>query len=400
LSKKHIYQFCLILLTAAFFSCGGPRISLEETFSKADKIPFGTWVLHQQLSQLFPKSPVHIQKQRFTTAYDVMEDTSSLYVCVSKNFYSGRKDCDAILNFLNDGNSMFISTENMDEHLMDTLGFALRGSGLFAQVDFQSFTNTSVRLQPERFNSNAPYTYYYEPFTNYFTNLDSNNTRVLGYNSFGRPNFIVLFYGKGRFFLHSEPRALGNYFLLQRDNYKYLQQLFAYLPATPERVIWDDYYNKRNYPVSDSNSSGLAVLLQYPAMASAFWLLLVLVVLYVLFEAKRRQRIVPVLPASTNTTVAFTETIGRLYLQKKNNRNIADKIIQYFFEHIRNRYYLNTSHPDENFAELLSRKSGVSKEETDKTLHIIEAVQQETYVTDHQLLILNHQTEKFYKKTS
>ncbi|HMO61547.1 MAG TPA: hypothetical protein PKC39_10375 [Ferruginibacter sp.] len=400
MSKKHTYYW-LLPLVMAFFSCTKKtELSLEETFSYKDKKPFGTWVLHHHLGQLFHKSSIEPQTQKFNSVYEAIEDTASLYVCVSKNYYAGRKDIDALLNFMYDGNDVFISAENIDRHLLDTLGITLRGSGLYPEVDFKSFTNTAVRLQPERFDARKAFIYYYEPFNNYFARFDSSTTRVLGTNDYGKPNFLVLFWGKSRLYLHCEPRALGNYFLLQQKNYTYPQHLFSYVSKTPERILWDDYYNKRHYPVNDDNSSGLAVLFKYPALANAFWLLLLLVVLYVLFEGKRRQRIVPVIPPNENTTVAFTETVSRLYLQKNNNRNIADKIILYFLEHIRSRYYLNTGNLDENFTELLSRKSGVSKEETEKTMRIIEAVQQEAYVTDHQLLILNHQTEKFYKKQS
>ncbi|MFN8247216.1 MAG: hypothetical protein U0T56_12660 [Ferruginibacter sp.] len=38
--------------------------------------------------------------------------------------------------------------------------------------------------------------------------------------------------------------------------------------------------------------------------------------------------------------MAFTETIARLYLQKKDNKNIADKMIMYFNEFIRTHYFL------------------------------------------------------------
>jgi hypothetical protein len=68
-----------------------------------------------------------------------------------------------------------------------------------------------------------------------------------------------------------------------------------------------------------------------------------------LFDSKRRQRIIKPLQPNINTSVAFTETVGRLYLQKKDNRNIADKMITYFLEHIRNQYFLNTNQLNDEF---------------------------------------------------
>ena len=100
---------------------------------------------------------------------------------------------------------------------------------------------------------------------------------------------------------------------------------------------------------------------------------------------------------NTNTTVAFTETVGHLYLQKKDNRNIADKMIMYFMEHIRKQYYLNTSQVNDDFITTLSRKSNVPKEITEDLFRSINLVHNSFEITDQQLLLLNQQIDIFYK---
>ena len=217
-------------------------------------------------------------------------------------------------------------------------------------------------------------------------------------NENGKPNFIVKFYGRGRFFIHCDPRAFSNYFLLQRNNYNYLQQALSFVPAEPEHVIWDDFYNKRYRAPSDKdNKTGLAVLLKFPAMAWALGLLIALLVLYLLFGSKRRQRVMEELPPNVNTSVAFAETVSRLYLQKKDNKGIADKIITYFLEHIRNQYFLNTSHVNDSFLHTLSRKSNVSFKDTEKLFAHIQHIQESYSISDQELLSLNQQIESFYK---
>ena len=396
---RHTYIITL-LLAVALLSCKQKSdISLRETFSKKDKMPFGTYVLYKGVEQFFEQSDVYVKKQKLSTVFSSIEDTASLYVCVSKYFYTSDKDNESVLSYANYGNDVFISSEDMERSLLDTLGVKMRtnGGGIFETPMTQyPYKETSVRMQPGPYLDTSFYGYFYEPFSNYFSSFDSSYTKVLGRNEDGNANFIVIFYGSGHIYLHSEPRALSNYFLLQKENYKYMQHLFSFMPAVPEKIYWDDFYNKRNHPVSDRSSSGIAVLMQYPALAKAFVLLLLMGLLYLFFESKRRQRVVPIIPPNTNTTVAFTETVGRLYLQKKNNRNIADKIILYFLEHIRNRYNLNTSQLDANFVDVFSRKSNTPKEETEKLFEFIQSLQQEDYITDHQLLILNQHIEKFY----
>jgi hypothetical protein len=221
---------------------------------------------------------------------------------------------------------------------------------------------------------------------------------VLGRDEYGRPDFVILFYGLGRFYIHCEPRVFSNYFLLQKDNYQYLQQVLAFVPALPEHVLWDDYYNKRNSPPSGKDAkTGLAVLLQFPAMAWAFWLLLLLLAVYLLFGSKRRQRIIQVLPPNVNTSVAFAETVSRLYLQQKDNRGMADKMILYFLEHVRTQYFLNTHVVNELFLTTLSRKSNVPLTDTERLFASIQQIQQMDTIDEKTILQLNKQIDMFYK---
>lgn len=368
---------------------------MEETYAQKDKRPFGAFVVHRQLEQLYYQNSIRTVKNNFENTWRDIDDTSSLYISIAKNLYLSKADLDGMLAYVNVGNSIFISSSNIDEKLLDTLCFDVSkySRGQF----FNELEYTSVKLEEEVFNDSTSYQYFYIPFFNHFSKVDTLHSKVLGHNRIGA-NYLVIFHGKGRFYLHAEPRALSNYFLLQKDNYKYFQHIFSLTPAIPEHVYWDDYYNKKNYPGNESDrKTGLSVLLQYPEMAWAFWLFLALMGLYIFFGGQRRQRIITTITPNTNTTLAFTETISRLYLQKKDNRNIADKLIMYLLEHIRNQYYLNTSQINEDFIGTLSRKSNNTKEGTEQLFKSISAVQQSMEVSDQQLLSLNLQIENFYK---
>jgi hypothetical protein len=259
--------------------------------------------------------------------------------------------------------------------------------------------STGVNLNPEFYADSSLFSYYFLPLNHHFGSSLDSVPNVLGSDEYGRPNFVILFYGLGRFYIHCEPRVFSNYFLLQKDNYKYVQQVLAFVPALPQHVLWDDYYNKRNTPPSaKGNKSGLAVLLQFPAMAWAFWLLLLLMAVYLLFGSKRRQRIIQIMPSNENTSVAFAETVSRLYLQQKDNRGMADKMILYFFEHIRTQYFLNTHVVNELFLSTLSRKSNVPLADTEQLFANIQQIQQMDTINDKMILQLNTQIDMFYKK--
>ena len=369
---------------------------LKETFSKADKNPFGGYVLYNQVELLFNRNKINTKKNNFETVWQHISDTASLYIVISKNLFLSEDGRKAMLDYVDSGNSLLISSEQIDPDLLDSLNCKV-SQNLIINESLSAIRNTSIKLDTAFFKTENEFPYFYFPFKNHFLKVDTSITNILGNNEENKPNFIEVFYGKGKFYLQCEPRALSNYFLLQNKNYLYLQNMFAFTNEIPEHVYWDDFYNKKNYKPKDNNKGGIQLLLQYPAMAWAFWLLILLLVLYILFGGKRRQRVVKTITPNANTTVAFTETIGQLYLQKNDNHNIADKMILYFYEFIRNQYYLNTNQVNDDFITTLSKKSSVSKEETEALFQSIKLINNSFEISDEQLLILNQQIENFYK---
>ncbi len=402
--KKFIpYFFYALIVIHTISACnfGAHDLpSLKESFSKNDKIPFGAFVAFKQLQQLYPNNTININKNKFSNDFITTEDSASLYINISKNFFLSKNDLGALLDFVSLGNSALICSEHIDTTLLDTIGLYQNKDIKDPANYFSEMQTSTVQLDQTIYTDSTRYGYYYYPLNHFFSNKNGGTQYILGITKDAKPNFVVAKFGRGRIYLHSEPRAFSNYFLLQKNNYNYFKEVFAYLPPNPNYVYWDDYYNKRNFAPSDSNGkSGLAVLLQYPALAWALWLVIAGLLLYILFGGKRRQRILRPIPANTNTSLAFTETVGRLYLQKKDNRNIADKIITYFMEYIRQHYFLNTTVLNDAFINALSRKTNVSKAETQQLINLITTLQQLNKIDDQQIVSLNQQIEKFYKPT-
>lgn len=397
--KFILYSTVLFCLLAGTNSCRqkNPLPSLKETFAKKDKIPFGTYVAYELLNQYFTSNTFLVKKQDFETTWKYLSDTGSLYINISKHLILTKADRQSMLDYVSKGNTLFIASEFIDSLLLDSMRCKLANKFYTNFNEAKPFQHTSVHVSFDYYDDTSRYGYFYYPMLNHFSTIDSSVTTILGKNELEQANFILFFYGKGRFYFHCEPKTLSNYFLLKNKNYKYLQQVFSFMKNQPEHVFWDDYYNKKNSSSSNNAKSGLSVLFQYPAMKWAFLLLIGSFLLYILFGSKRRQRVIPVIPPNKNTTLGFTETIGRLYLQNKNNRNIADKIITYFYEHIRNQFYMNTNTINDEFILQLSRKSGFGNDATKKLFKTIALIQHSTDISDEQLLSLNQQIENFYK---
>src|SRR6185312_7157952 len=132
----------------------------------------------------------------------------------------------------------------------------------------------------------------------------------------------------------------------------------------------------------------------------AFWLTVTGLLLFIFFNIKRKQRAINIIKPNINTTVSFTETVGRLYYQKKDNNHIADKMITYFYEHIRNKYFISTSVINDEFLNSLSGKSGVPKEKAQSLFALIEEIQSGAITDDEKLMRLNSEIENFDKTKS
>jgi len=373
--------------------------SLRETFNRKDKKPFGANIAYRQLEAMYPYNSIRNRVQDFTKTWKNIRDTGSLYVCIAPALYVNEEEVDAMMEYVETGNDLFISAGYVDPFLLKKIDCNEMYTDISAEESYQFMKNTSSNAVTA---PGSQYAYYYLPFRNYFFNMDSANTRVVGFNENKRPNSIVYFYGKGRLFLHCDPRLFSNYFLLQEENHEYLKHAFAFTHKVPENLYWDDYYNKlwsRKRGKNDGNDfSTLSEIMKHPALAYAFWLSLLALLLYILFGGKRLQRIIEPIKPNENTTVTFTETIGRLYLQKKDNKNITDKMITYFNEYIRNKYFLNTNLVNEDFITALSRKSGVQREKVETLYRTIVNTHASTEVNDYQLLSLQEQIQNFYKK--
>ena len=372
---------------------------MRERYGPMDTKPFGAYTAFQMLGNIYPDKSIILTKKAFATFYhETQFDSASLYVNISNKYFVSDADAQALLNFVYDGNTAFISASQIDSNLMTRI-YSRQVTGDFLNMLAPAkYRRSSVSLLPDDYSSRDSFTYYYRPFSGYFSEIHGDRGRITGYNDEGKPNFIIFFWGKGRLFLHCAPRAFSNYFLLTGSNHLYLKQVMQMMNERPGNVFYDNFYNKKNFRQEDDKSfSALDEILKHPALAIAFWISFALLLLYIFFGGKRKQRIVPVIDPVINTSIAFTEAVAGLYLSEKNNKNIAEKMISYFSEYIRTRYFLHLHAPNKDFITVLSKKSGVGAEQVQSLYSNIQQVSLAQDVSDFELLSLNEQIQQFYK---
>ncbi|WP_298236650.1 DUF4350 domain-containing protein [uncultured Algibacter sp.] len=369
-------------------------INWRKTYNETHKIPYGTYILRSELNKLFPDTKINNIR---ATPYEYFDElyswddstytTSGTYILI--NGFSDLDDVSTqeLLDFASHGNDVFLSSNYPPQKILDSLFIDVNYDYNFkgkAQFSFANpvFKKDSITI--EKGISNY-----------YFSKLDSTASTVLGYQKFdsiNHINYVKITHGLGNFYLHLQPIAFTNYHLLKDNHKNYAAAALSYIK---EDTIHFDYRNKTG---ANLGHSPLRFILGEPALRWAWYLALISLLCFMIFNAKRKQRIIKVIKPLENTTVAFTKTIGNLYYETKDHNTIIDKKITYFLEYLRRVFYLDTQILDDKFIKNLSLKSGKKQPEIKKLISIIRQLKAKRECHEGDLLRLNRAIEDFYTK--
>lgn len=357
-----ILVFVLALILVADRDQPKP-IDWAPTYSVNDKIPLGLYVFDKEIHGFL--KPQKLEKIVTETPYEFLdskydEDTlvenysiKGTFLNISEENNIDDQSITEIFYFVSHGNNAFLSMKEFPRAILDSLK-------LRTNVNFGLPDSNSIWLANKKVSSK---TYHLKEGVgdNYFSKIDTLQSTVLGYQNYipkqKHVNFIKVAYKNGYFYLHTQPAAFSNFHLLKKDHYQYAENVLSYLPKGD--VFW---YTKG---INDEkiSQSPLRYIFSQPALKWAWYLSLIGILIFIIFNAKRKQRIVPILKPLPNLTIDFTKTIGNLYYQEGDHDNIIDKKIIYFLERIRNEYLLDTTKLDDDFIKKLHLKT--SKDQTD-----------------------------------
>jgi hypothetical protein len=186
--------------------------------------------------------------------------------------------------------------------------------------------------------------------------------------------------------------------LLDSTNRRFATLMLSHLPARRD-VLWDEFYKVKHLERLAQSRNPLRYIISQPPLRYALWLTLLGVLILLLFQTKRKQRIIPLIPPLPNSTLEFTETVGRLYFQHGDHRNLAQKKIRYWLEHLRSQYLLNTEQFTPDFIASLAARSGISEEMAASLCREIDRLRGQTRISAEELSDLSSKLEIFYEQS-
>lgn len=395
IKKERTYYFLLGFLITLFvvFEVFKPKpLDWTESFSAEDKIPYGGFLIHEMLPLAFTEVSITTNNAPVFEYSDTLSTPRNwIFINTSLNFDPWESEI--LFSQAEQGADIFMAARQFGEFFTDTLDLTTSLNNPFLQSGTILTDDTvTVNFTNPGLKRDGGFPYYRSTTETFIANVDSSlQVSKLGTNHQGNTNFIRIKWGKGNFYFHSNPTLFTNYFVRDEVGADYALTALSYL--TQRSTIWDEYYKD----VRTGSSSVVRYVVSEEHLRWAWFLTLSGVVLFMVFRAKRAQRIIPHIEPPKNSSIEFAKTIGDLYLEKGDHKLIADKKIRFFFDYIRTNLSLDTDEVDEQLKKDISRRSGIVEAEVYGIFDLIGLISTKEEITQKELKLLTERIDQFYK---
>jgi len=410
----------IILLTLAiFFKNDNTIYNWRESYDVNEKSPYGLHIVHE-LFKTYPssKSVKRTTRKLEELSYSNRNDSIDNYIFIGEALNLDSTATENLLEFIESGNTAFIASKSIPTKFMERVYpevcYRYEWTDYIYRKDSSVTLNLIHRnLQDSlgfdfRFFKNAvPKDYYWKYIDpDYFCDTTTSLVELGAINELDI-NFARKDYGAGKVYLHTTPLSFTNFHLMDTLGLAYAGNVFSHLGEG--QIYWDEINKveelvgrRRNKSYSDLDQSlisdgPLSFILEKRGLRAAWYTLLVLALLFLLFRTRRKQRIIPILEANRNTSLDFISTIGSLYFLQHDHGKLCKKQGQLFLNYIRTHYDIPTQHLDDQFSKRLSAKSEVSEELINKILTLWNNLKAAASVSENTMVdfykLLNH----FYK---
>lgn len=429
-SRNFLFAMLVLFVLFCLLQVNLPKKFVwSPTFSHVDKQPFGCFVFDSVLTQSLPNG-YHVTKKTFfqLDQEHAKEKISVLMVVDQQNLK--QLDVKYLCNIARRGGKvMVVASSSFDDgrnadtvvvdelertfkvKIEDGLYFSLRGilAGLKAHdndmYDTIYWNNRETMYAAQSYRmfynmvggtlfvdsvpkvkrlaytlSTAGYDYKYDSlyvgdFTGFDTIVDEKE-RIERIDTFAIkkiPVAVSVPYGKGEVIFVSSPLLFTNYGMLEGNTSVYIFRLMSYLADLP-------VYRTEAYVKTDAmlvaEQSPFREFIKRPPLRWALYLALLGVVLFMIFTARRRQRVIPIMSKPANRSLEFIQLIGTLYYQRKDHVDLVRKKFKLFAEELRKTAGVDISdvNTDDREYLLLAEKTGMNSDRLKKVIRQIRLV--------------------------
>jgi len=430
-------------------------VNWDISYENTDRSPYGTFLFYELLKKKYSeenKKLKVIDDDFRKELADTINKKPEIYFLISNSMTLNKNEKEALKTFVEKGNYAFISLDRFPEtftSVIEETHYIETSRAEKTRVNFYSgelrnkksyyefyyyFENQKQLWKWKSFKSRHKYIddtyyedsedekeydydndpgiyeedmYYNEPLPNE-DELFYNDFTSYEFNSDSNDVFIKVPYGKGAFYFHSVPLCFTNLSLLKEKNVEHMEKILACLPdAVP---LWDKYGQMdfriylEKFGEADSGGSGdkprqspLQFILSKKSLKWAYYTLLGTLLFYILFQIKRKQKVIPAVAKNVNSSLDFIDTVSKLYLQQYKHKNLLRHKYRILLNFIRERYFITTAKPDQQYISMVAKKSQLEEGRISRLFATFESIEKSTNVSDDMLIAVHQQVEYFYK---
>jgi len=370
------------------------------TYSTNDKEPFGAYAFDKILNDSWEKGYTHTYSSLYELVPETEEDSDTVNIQPEYNLLITADyltldsvETKNLLKYVENGGSAIIATIRIFGFLKDTLNISIANPDYYRYI-----TDLSVKQEKEKVNFCSPdsgQTMLVLPKTlvnNYFEIQDTVNYVFydslyrISTDSTGRTLSLRYAIGKGNLILISNPLIFTNYGILSDSINPYIWKHLAYLEDKP--LMRTEFYQTGSQ--GGKSQSEFRVILRERAFKWAFYIVLTGIFVFMIFTAKRKQKIIPVINPPANKMLDFVRSIAGLYLLKNNNADILLKKQIYWGEELKRKYGIDIVN-DRHDYDFYKRVAEKTRQPFDDVRHLfldLGAIDESTSVPDDEMMRL------------
>jgi hypothetical protein len=363
-------------------------------YSQSSKEPMGCSALYDLLPGLFPSGEFIKSNRDLYTFIGSNNDTNCNLIVITDVFDLDRSAGNRLVDWISLGNNAFISAGSSSESFCDVGGFeeTVPAYGMY----LNSKPDTSTGRLYYFLNEPDPY-YLPGPWATAVLSADSAamcDTLMMAQDNYNalNPMFLQLRIGSGSLFIHGAPYLFSNYVMHDAVALQLAEKTLLTLPDA--KTYWDEYYKPGN---RQQSGDGMNIIFERASLKAAWQLLILLMLLYIVFAGKRQQKAIPVIEPPVNTSAEYIRTLGRLYFEKRNNRDILNKRLHFLLMTIRLKFSIDLKPDDPQFVRSLMMATGAAESEIKKIAWCFNAVRNEE-PDSAMTLKISREIDLFYKK--
>nr|WP_315408200.1 DUF4350 domain-containing protein [uncultured Prevotella sp.] len=320
----------------------------EPTFNHYDKQPFGCEVFDSLMEKSVPAGYEVTKKTIAQLEREGYGKKPHAFLIQTVSFRPSATDIRALDRLLKAGHKVFIATSDIEpDSLYPDLQVYINGQYGFSPMEVKSsIENQSIPYDTLVWSQQLPYQKkeysVYSAMGGYNVIVEGKaacDTLVKSWISeeesdstegYWVPRVVKIKRGKGELFVSCDPLLMTNYGILDTETNELVFRLMSQFRGLP--IIRSEAYGPET---EFETNTPLRFWLQNEPLRWAIYLTLGGLLLFCVFYARRRQRVIPVVEEPANRSLEFVKLIGTLYHQKHINRDLLQKKYSYFGETLR-----------------------------------------------------------------